>query len=196
MAILFTIVANAKRHYLEPFAYVRDLLVKMSSLCAACGVDIPDFTDASNLTGTEFRELGKSLASQLPEEALTALLPDQWAAGNPKKVLVHRIEEARQVANRTRDDRQNAAKKSQQLNSAPPKPLATERRPNKWVPRTLTTPQQVTLKSRLSNWIILILAKCHASQGGGHRRCGIGSFPGQHLQHPCARLRDDNRFLF
>ena len=47
MAVLFTIMANAKRHHLEPFAYVRDLLVKMSSLCAACGVVIPDFTEVS-----------------------------------------------------------------------------------------------------------------------------------------------------
>ena len=106
MAVLFTIMANAKRHHLEPFAYVRDLLVQMSSLCAACGVDIPDFTDASELTGAEFRALGMSLASQLPEDALTALLPDHWAAANPKHVLVHRIEEARQVANRKRDNRQ------------------------------------------------------------------------------------------
>jgi len=95
MAVLFTIMANAKRHHPEPFAYVRDLLVTMSTLCAACGVVIPDFTDASDLTGTEFRELGKSLASQLPEVALTEMLPDQWAAANPKHVLVHRIEEAR-----------------------------------------------------------------------------------------------------
>ncbi len=111
MAVLFTIMANAKRHHLEPFAYVRDLLMKMSSLCAEFGVNIPDFTDVSVLTGTEFRELGKSLASQLPEEALTALLPDQWAAANPKQVLVHRIEEARQVANRKRDDRQKRREK-------------------------------------------------------------------------------------
>ena len=32
MAVLFTIIANAKRHHLEPFAYVRDLLLRMSSL--------------------------------------------------------------------------------------------------------------------------------------------------------------------
>ena len=106
MAVLFTIMANAKRHHLEPFAYVRDLLVQMSSLCAACGGDVPDFTDASNLTGPEFRELGMSLANQLPDEAMTAMLPDHWAAAHPKQVLVHRIEEARQVANRKRDDRQ------------------------------------------------------------------------------------------
>ena len=111
MAVLFTVMANAKRHHLEPFAYVCDLLVKMSSMCAECGVDVPDFTDASSLTGLEFRELGITLASQLPEEALTALLPDQWAAANPKQVLVHRIEEARQVANRKRDDRQKRREK-------------------------------------------------------------------------------------
>jgi transposase len=106
MAVLFTIMANAKRHHLEPFAYVRDLLMKLSSLCSECGVVIPDFTEVSDLTGAEFRELGISLASQLPEEALSGMLPDQWAAANPNKVLVHRIEEARQVANRKRDDRQ------------------------------------------------------------------------------------------
>jgi len=112
MAVLLTIMANAKRHHLEPFAYVRDLLMRMSSLCAECGVDIPDFTDASNLTGTEFRELGMSLASQLPEEDLTAMLPDQWAAAHPQQVLVHRIEEARQVANRKRDDREKRREKT------------------------------------------------------------------------------------
>ena len=111
MAVLFTIMANAKRHHLEPFAYVRDLLVQMSSLCVACGVDVPDFTDATNLTGPEFRELGMSLANQLPGEALTAMLPDHWAAVHPKHVLVHRIEEARQVANRKRDDRQKRREK-------------------------------------------------------------------------------------
>jgi hypothetical protein len=52
-----------------------------------------------------------SLASQLPEEALSGMLPDQWAAANPNKVLVHRIEEARQVANRKRDDRQKRREK-------------------------------------------------------------------------------------
>jgi transposase len=111
MAVLFTIMANAKRHHLEPFAYVRDLLVQMSSLCADCGVHIPDFTEASKLTGTEFRELGMSLANQLPCDALTAMLPDHWAAAHPKLVLVHRIEEARQVANRKRDDRQKRREK-------------------------------------------------------------------------------------
>ena len=111
MAVLFTIMANAKRHHLEPFAYVRDLLVKMSSLCAEYGVDVPDFTEASKLTATEFRELGMSLASQLPGDALAAMLPDRWAADHPKQVLVHRIEEARRVANRKRDDRQKRREK-------------------------------------------------------------------------------------
>ena len=104
-------MANAKRHHLEPFAYVSDLLVTMSSLCAECEVDVPDFTEASDLTGIEFRELGMSLANQLPGEAMTAMLPDHWAAAHPKQVLVHRIEEARQVANRKRDDRQKRREK-------------------------------------------------------------------------------------
>ena len=112
MAVLFTIMANAKRHHLEPFAYVRDLVVTMSSLCAARGVDVPDFTEASKLTATEFRELGMSLANQLPGEAMTAMLPDHWAAAHPKQVLVHRIDEARQVANRKRDDRQKRRDKN------------------------------------------------------------------------------------
>jgi hypothetical protein len=111
MAVLFTIMANAKRHHLEPFAYVRDLLVTMSSLCAEYEVEVPDFTEASKLTATQFRELGMSLASQLPGEAMTAMLPDHWAAAHPKQVLVHRIEEARQVANRKRDDRQKRREK-------------------------------------------------------------------------------------
>ncbi|MEI6539679.1 MAG: hypothetical protein WCO86_09155 [Planctomycetota bacterium] len=52
--------------------------------CAACEVDVPDFTDASILTGPEFRELGMSLANQQPVDALTAMLPDHWAAAHPK----------------------------------------------------------------------------------------------------------------
>jgi transposase len=119
MAVLFTIMANAKRHHLEPFAYVRDLLLKMSSLCAECRVIIPDFTDASDLTGPGFRELGISLASQLPTEALTSLLPDHWAAANPKQVLVHRIDEAREVANRKRDNRQKRRDKIAATNLRP-----------------------------------------------------------------------------
>ena len=38
--------------------------------------------------------------------AMIAMLPDCWAAAHPKQVLVHRNEEARQVANRKGDDRQ------------------------------------------------------------------------------------------
>ena len=122
MAVLFTIMANAKRHHLEPFAYVRDLLVKMSSVCADRGVDIMDFTEASSLSAVEFRDLGMSLASQLPVEALTAMLPDHWAAAHPKQVLVHRIEEARQVANRKRDRREKHREVSAKSQAAPSKP--------------------------------------------------------------------------
>ncbi len=46
--------------------------------------DVSDFTDASILIGPEFRELGMSLANQLPVDALTAMLPDHWAAAHPK----------------------------------------------------------------------------------------------------------------
>jgi transposase len=125
MAVLFTVLANAKRHYLEPFAYVRDLLVKMSFLCDKHAIDIPDFTKVSDLSGSEFRELGMTLASQLPEEVLTTMLPDQWAAANPKQVLVHRIEEARRIANRKRDDRQKRREKSAAADLRRPNPAAT-----------------------------------------------------------------------
>ena len=103
---------------------------------------MPDFTEASDLTGTEFRELGMSLANQLPGEAMTAMLPDRWAAAHPKHVLVHRIEEARQVANRKRDDRQKRREKSPPLLSAPQRIGEPERRWNEWVPRTLTSVRQ------------------------------------------------------
>ena len=39
------------------------------------------------------------------------MLPDQCAAANPKQVLIHRIEEARQVVNCKRDDRQKRREK-------------------------------------------------------------------------------------
>ena len=111
MAVLFTIMANAKRHHLEPFAYVRDLLMRMSALCAESGVGVPDLAETSSLSAAEFRQLGMSMAGQLPEESLTAMLPDQWAAAHPGQVLVHRIDEARQLANRKRDDRQKRREK-------------------------------------------------------------------------------------
>ena len=85
---------------------MRDLLLKMSSLCADSGVNVPDFTEASDLSSKEFRALGISLASQLSGEAMTAMLPDHWATAHPEHVLMHRIEEARQVANRKRDRRE------------------------------------------------------------------------------------------
>ena len=81
-------------------------------VCDEFGVDLPDFTEASRLTGPELRTRGVSLARQLPEESLTAMLPDRWASANPDHVLVHRIEEARQVANRKRDDRQERREKN------------------------------------------------------------------------------------
>lgn len=45
------------------------------------------------------------------------MLPDHRAAARPKQVLVHCFEDARQVANRQRDDRQ---KRSDRIVSAPP----------------------------------------------------------------------------
>jgi hypothetical protein len=47
------------------------------------------------------------LAGQLPTESLTALLPDNWAKNNPQHVLVHRVQESRQAANRRRDKRES-----------------------------------------------------------------------------------------
>ena len=103
MALLFTIVANAKRHHLDPFAYVRDLLLRMSALYADSGMEVPDFTQVPS---AEFRGLGISLAREMASEALTAMLPDHWATAHPEHVLVHRIAEARQVADRKRDRRE------------------------------------------------------------------------------------------
>ncbi len=51
------------------------------------------------------------MAGQLPEESLTAMLPDHWAAAHPAQVLVHRIDEARQLASRKRADRQKRREK-------------------------------------------------------------------------------------
>ena len=106
MAVLYSIIATAKLHHLEPFAYVRDLLLQMRSLCCVHDVEVPDFRETSKLTATEFRALGTKLASQLPSESLTALLPDNWVKNNSQHVLVHRVEESRRVANRKRDKRE------------------------------------------------------------------------------------------
>ena len=38
-AILYSIMASAKANQVEPFAYVRDLLVQLSAPFAACGRD-------------------------------------------------------------------------------------------------------------------------------------------------------------
>ena len=106
MAVLYSIIATAKLHHLEPFAYVRDLLLQMRSLCCLHDVEVPDFRETSKLTATEFRALGTKLASQLPSTSLTALLPDNWVKNNSQHVLVHRVEESRRVANRKRDQRE------------------------------------------------------------------------------------------
>ena len=107
MAVLYSIIASAKRHHLEPFAYVRDLILQMRSLCCLHDVEVPDFRDISSLTATEFRALGTKLAGQLPSESLTTLLPDNWAKSNPQHVLVHRIDESRRAANRKRAKRES-----------------------------------------------------------------------------------------
>gem|GEM_PF-3023333 len=137
MAVLYSIIASAKRHHLEPFACVRDLLLQMKSLCCTHDVDVPDFRDVSGMTAAEFRTLGMTLASQLPTESLTALLLDNWATNNPQHVLVHRIEESRRAANRKRDKRESrrrlattpagtvtAASPPDPSNTGPPKPDA------------------------------------------------------------------------
>ncbi|MFM8728208.1 MAG: hypothetical protein ACKON9_24140, partial [Planctomycetaceae bacterium] len=46
------------------FAYVRDLLLQMRSLCCSHDVDVPDFRDVSGMTAAEFRSLGMTLANQ------------------------------------------------------------------------------------------------------------------------------------
>jgi len=67
MAVLYSIVASAKRHHLEPFACVRDLLLQMRSLCCspagtATAVSPPDppntglpMSDAARLDATSHR---------------------------------------------------------------------------------------------------------------------------------------------
>jgi hypothetical protein len=125
IAALYSIIASAKRHHLEPFAYVRDLLLQMRSLFCSHDVEVPDFREISNLTSVEFRNLGTSLVKQLPAESLTALLPDNWAKNNPQHLLVHRIEESRRVASRKReqrDGRRRSSKKSKGSQSTPPPP--------------------------------------------------------------------------
>ncbi|MFM7868704.1 MAG: hypothetical protein ACKPHU_31175, partial [Planctomycetaceae bacterium] len=129
------------------FAYVRDLLLQMRSLCCSHDVDVPDFRDVSGMTAAEFRSLGMTLANQLPTESLTALLPDNWAANNPQQVLVHRIEESCRAVDRRRDKRESrrriattpagtetAASPPDPSNTGPPKsnaagPAATPREP-------------------------------------------------------------------
>ena len=77
-----TIFERKIDYYFLPLndAYARDRLLEM---CVACGVDVPDFSDVSNLSAIEFRQLGMSLAAQLPEESLTEMLPEHWAAAHP-----------------------------------------------------------------------------------------------------------------
>jgi hypothetical protein len=67
-AVLYTIMAGAKRHCIEPWTYLRELLLRVHA----------------------------------GDACLEAMLPDRWAAAHPESVLTHRIEEARQRAERTR----------------------------------------------------------------------------------------------
>ena len=99
---------------------------------------MPDFTEASDLTGTEFRELGMSLANQLPGEAMTAMrLTTGLRLIRNRCWCIETKSHARwPTANAT--IAKNAAKKSPPLLSAPQRIGEPERRWNEWVPRTLT----------------------------------------------------------
>ena len=116
MAVLFSIMANAKRHHIEPYAYVRDLLMQMTWLLAHHDVEVLELEETNGLSADEFRAYSRTLADKLPEDSLTPLLPDHWAQAHPQHVLQHRIDEARRLANRKRDDRtRRRAADSQEL---------------------------------------------------------------------------------
>jgi hypothetical protein len=71
-AVLCTILAGAKRHQIEPWAYMRDVILQLS-------------------------------VNPSPE-SLAGLLPDRWALAHQEHILIHRLEESRQKAQR-RDQR-------------------------------------------------------------------------------------------
>jgi hypothetical protein len=73
---LFTILAGAKRHRLEPWAYLSDVLLHLA-------------------TQSEDAE----------DEDLDPLVPDRWAAAHPEHVLTHRLEESRQKRDRQKATR-------------------------------------------------------------------------------------------
>ena len=53
---------------------------------------------------------------------MTAMLADHWATAHPEHELVHRIEEARQVANRKRDRRETRRAVTAESSAAPVNP--------------------------------------------------------------------------
>jgi transposase len=77
-AVLFTILAGAKRHRIEPWAYLRELLLRLHA------------------------DQGSAVAD---DSRLDEMLPDRWAADHPEMVLTYRLEESRQKATRQRDRR-------------------------------------------------------------------------------------------
>jgi transposase len=77
-AVLFTILSGAKRHRIEPWAYLRELLLRLHA------------------------DQGSAVAG---DARLDEMLPDRWAADHPEMVLSYRLEESRQKAARQRERR-------------------------------------------------------------------------------------------
>ena len=88
MAVLYSIIASAKRHHVEPFAYVRDLLLQMRSLC--CRI-----TGLRIIHSTCLCIAFKSLARQPIGDAINAkvadaLLPLPQGQRRLHRRLIHR----------------------------------------------------------------------------------------------------------
>jgi hypothetical protein len=96
---------TAKRHPIEPYAYVYDLPMQMTSVLANHDVEVLELEETNGLSADEFRAYSRTLADKLPEDSLTPLLLDHWAQAHPLHVLQHRIDEAHRLANRKRDHR-------------------------------------------------------------------------------------------
>ena len=78
-AILFTLTKSCNRHRVDPFAYLRDVYMRLPLM------------RASNT------EPGSAFSAELE-----SLLPDRWIAEHPKHRIQERVAESRQRAQRTR----------------------------------------------------------------------------------------------
>ncbi len=115
-AVLYTLVSSAARHDLDVWAYLRDVLERLTVLRDRGGVcsdqlrggDAPPLDDA--LASASAEQRGSKWRTLPTDDELTPLLPDVWAKSHPEAIRSYRQHERdrRASAKRSRREKRRA----------------------------------------------------------------------------------------